>query len=225
MSGVSAIFFLDQKGKPVIFRNYRGEVTQNISENFQRKVLELEEANMKPVFSVNDVHYAWIKHRNIYIVAVAKRNPNLTLIFCFLHHLVNILIDYFNRLEEESIRDNFVLIYEILDEVMDHGYPQSTDTQMLKDFIKTESNKMRVLDQSITGRIVGNTRPENIKYKVNQAFLDVVERVNSLISSKGVMLRSEIIGVVNLKSNLSGMPLLKLGLNDKIFYELAGRSK
>lgn len=32
MSGVSAIYFLDQKGKTIIFRNYRGEVSQNVSE-------------------------------------------------------------------------------------------------------------------------------------------------------------------------------------------------
>lgn len=179
MSGISAIYFLDQKGKPIIFRNYRGEVNQNISENFQRKVLELEEVNMKPVFSVSNVHYAWIKHRNIYIVAVAKRNPNLTMIFSFLHKVVDILIDYFNQLEEESIRDNFVLIYEILDEVVDHGYPQNTETKILKEYIKTESNRIA---KNLTPLMTGmQNRPDGIKYKINQAFLDVVEKVNSLV--------------------------------------------
>ena len=110
MSGISSIYFLDKKAKPIIFRNYRGDVGQDISANIQRKVLELEESNMKPVFSVNNVHYTWIKHRNIYIVAVSRRNPNVTMIFCFLHKLVDILIGYFGRLEDESIRDNFVLI-------------------------------------------------------------------------------------------------------------------
>ena len=37
MSGISAIYFLDKKGHPIIFRNYRGEVTQDISSNFQKK--------------------------------------------------------------------------------------------------------------------------------------------------------------------------------------------
>jgi AP-1 complex subunit mu len=186
MSGISAIYFLDQKGKPIIFRNYRGEVNQNISENFQRKVLELEEINMKPVFSVSNVHYAWIKHRNIYIVAVAKRNPNLTLIFSFLHKLVDILIEYFNQLEEESIRDNFVMIYELLDEVMDHGYPQNTETKILKEYIKTDANKIKAdktRDDKLSALITGpQFRPDGIKYKINQAFLDVVERVNSLVN-------------------------------------------
>ena len=39
------------------------------------------------------------------------------------------------------------------------------------------------------------------------------------------MLRSEIVGQINMKALLSGMPTLKLGLNDKIFYEVSGRCK
>ena len=118
---------------------------------------------------------------------MAKRNPNLTLIFAFLHKVVDILVEYFNQLEEESIRDNFVLIYELLDEIMDHGYPQTTDTKILKEFIKTESNKIKVSSKNIqpanTGAICGKIswRPEGIKYKTNNAFLDVVEKVNSLV--------------------------------------------
>ena len=81
MSGISAIYFLDKKGRPIIFRNYRGEVTQDISSNFQKKVLELEENNMKPLFTINDVHYCWIRYKNIYIVAVSKRNPDICMIF------------------------------------------------------------------------------------------------------------------------------------------------
>lgn len=66
MSGISAIYFLDRKGKPIIFRNYRGEVVQDISECFQKQVLELEETNMKPTFTIENVHYCWTKHQNIY---------------------------------------------------------------------------------------------------------------------------------------------------------------
>jgi AP-1 complex subunit mu len=108
---------------------------------------------------------------------------------------VEVLIDYFNQLEEESIRDNFVVIYEVLDEVVDHGYPQTTETRVLKEYIKTESNKIKVEKRSgSSSRSTSNQnvpvhtgvekiswRPEGIKYRLNQAFLDVVEKVNSLV--------------------------------------------
>jgi AP-2 complex subunit mu-1 len=36
---------------------------------------------------------------------------------------------------ESQIRNNFSLIYELLDEVMDFGYPQILDTDVLKQYI------------------------------------------------------------------------------------------
>lgn len=41
--------------------------------------------------------------------------------------------EYFKELEEESIRDNFVIIYELLDELMDFGFPQTTDSKILQE--------------------------------------------------------------------------------------------
>lgn len=96
-------------------------------------------------------------------------------------------MDYFRALEEESIRDNFVLIYELFDEIMDHGYPQTTETKILQEFIKTESYKLNqpsIQNQSnITDTISSNKswRQKGIHYKINQAFLDVVEKVNSIV--------------------------------------------
>ena len=58
------------------------------------------------------------------------------IIFLFLHKLVHIFRDYFKELEEESIKDNFVIIYELLDEVLDFGYPQFTDTSLLHEYFK-----------------------------------------------------------------------------------------
>lgn len=48
------------------------------------------------------------------------------MVFAFLHTLVNVLESYFKDVQEESIRDNFVIVYELLDEMMDNGYPQTT---------------------------------------------------------------------------------------------------
>ena len=38
--------------------------------------------------------------------------------------------EYFKELEEESIRDNF----ELMDELMDFGYPQTTDSKILQEY-------------------------------------------------------------------------------------------
>ena len=49
-----------------------------------------------------------------------------------MHKLCQVFAEYFKEVEEESIRDNFVIVYELLDEVMDYGSPQFTDSKVLK---------------------------------------------------------------------------------------------
>ena len=79
------------------------------------------------------VNFIYIKHNNVYLVANTKRNANATLVFSFLHKIADVFVEYFKDLEEESIRDNFVIIYELLDEFMDFGFPQTTDTKILQE--------------------------------------------------------------------------------------------
>jgi hypothetical protein len=49
---------------------------------------------------------------------------------------VDLLRTYFQgALNESSVKRNFVLIYELLDECMDFGFPQLTEPAALKNFI------------------------------------------------------------------------------------------
>jgi AP-1 complex subunit mu len=102
----------------------------------------LDERLIKPVFTEKDITYMWIRVNNIYMVAVAKGNPNVALVLTFLFKMKDVLQEYFKELEDESLRDNFVITYELLDEMMDHGYPQTTETKLLQEYIKTEANKI-----------------------------------------------------------------------------------
>lgn len=66
-------------------------------------------------------------------------------------------------------------------------------------------------------------RQEGLKYRKNEVFLDVIESVDLLVNSNGNVLRSEIVGSVKMKVYLTGMPELRLGLNDKVLFENTGR--
>ena len=95
------------------------------------------------------------------VLALSKRNSNAAEVIIFLHRLSSVLIEYFKELEEESIRDNFVIIYELLDEMMDYGFPQSTESKNLQEC---------VLTSTYTGTIafIGMSRDEkNIEVKVS----------------------------------------------------------
>lgn len=77
-------------------------------------------------------------------MALSKRNTNAAEIILFLHRLVQVLVEYFKELEEESIRDNFVIIYELMDEMMDFGFPQTTESKILQECVHYPLSRVRV---------------------------------------------------------------------------------
>jgi AP-1 complex subunit mu len=92
-------------------------------------------------------------------------------------------------------------------------------------YITQESHKLEVQARppiAVTNAV--SWRSEGIRYRKNEVFLDVVESLNLLVSSNGNVLRSEILGAVKMKCYLSGMPELRLGLNDKVMFETTGRA-
>jgi AP-1 complex subunit mu len=95
----------------------------------------------------------------------------------------------------------------------------------LRRYITQESHKLEIQVRppaAITNAV--SWRTEGIRYRKNEVFLDVIESVNLLVNAKGDVVRSEILGAVKMKCYLSGMPELRLGLNDKVMFESTGRS-
>lgn len=223
----SGIYFLDLKGKVLISRNYRGEIEMSRIEKFMPLMMEKEEEGcLSPILRNNEITFMWVKYNNLYIAASTKKSANIALVFAFLHKIIAVLVDYLKELEEESIRDNFVLIYELLDELMDFGYPQTTDSKILQQYITVKSHEMEIQPRppmAVTNAV--SWRTEGIKYRKNEVFLDVIESVNLLANASGSVLRSEIVGSIKMRVYLTGMPELRLGLNDKVLFESTGRGK
>ncbi|KAF7965109.1 hypothetical protein HWV62_45478 [Athelia sp. TMB] len=223
----SLIAILDLKGKPLIQRSYRDDVPLSYVERFLPLVLDIEEEGQQvtPCLSSQGINFMHIRHSNLYLLALSKRNSNAAEIILFLHRLTQVLVEYFKELEEESIRDNFVIIYELMDEMMDFGYPQTTESKILQEYITQESHKLEIQvrpPMAVTNAV--SWRTEGIKYRKNEVFLDVIESVNLLVNADGNVVRSEILGAVKMKCYLSGMPELRLGLNDKVMFESTGRT-
>ncbi|CAD7697980.1 unnamed protein product [Ostreobium quekettii] len=222
---VSALFILDLKGRVIISRDYRGEVPMSTAERFITKLNELEESGaLSPVVADDGVSYVWVQHSNLYLMCVTRRNLNAASVVLFLHRLVDVFTEYFEELEEESLKDNFVIVYELLDEVMDYGYPQFTEAKILSEYIKTDAHKIEVQvkpPMAVTNAI--SWRSEGVKHKKNEVFLDVVESVNLLVNTNAMVVQSEVVGVLKMRTFLSGMPECKLGLNDKVLFQNQGR--
>ena len=142
------------------------------------------------------------------------------MVFEFMRKFLDLCGDYFGAFNEANVKNNFSIIYELLDEVLDYGYPQSTDSGALKIITEEASMQgksiedMKQIASQVTGQI--GWRRDGIKYKKHEVYLDVVEKVNCLVSPSGQLLSSFVAGAIQMKCHLSGMPECKFGINDKL---------
>ena len=171
-------------------------------------------------------------HTHIYIyIEYIQTNANAILGFKFIYEMIQLFKSYFGgKLNIDAIKNNFVLIYELLDEIMDNGVPQVLAPSILKQYVLQEGQSVlggsgagsehslrqqaQIKNATLQATGAVGWRREGIVYKKNVVYLDVVEQVNLLTSSKGSILKADATGRVIMKTQLSGMPSLKLCVND-----------
>ncbi|KAK0836679.1 clathrin associated protein complex medium subunit [Friedmanniomyces endolithicus] len=219
---LSGILLFNQKGELLILRAFRQDMRPRLADVFRIQVISNAQIR-SPILTLGSTTFSHIKSDNIYVVGVSKGNVNSALVFEFLYKLVSLGKSDFGRFDEEAVKSNFVMVYELLDEVLDFGYPQNTETETLKMYITTEGavkSEQRALEDSskITMQATGalSWRRDNIKYRKNEAFVDVIEDVNLLVSATGTVLRADVNGSIEMRAYLTGTPECKFGLNDRL---------
>ncbi|KAL3699168.1 hypothetical protein R1sor_017190 [Riccia sorocarpa] len=232
---ISQFFVLSLRGDNIVFRDYRGDVPKGSAEIFFRKVKfwqgeEGEEA--PPVFKVDGVNYLHVKVGGLLFVATTRVNISPALILELLQRIARVTKDYLGILNEDSLRKNFVLVYELLDEMIDFGYPQTTSTEALKSFVFNEpvvidaarlpnlgpaalfiQGTKRVPGTSVTKSVVAN---EPGGRKREEVFVDIIEKISVTFNASGYILTSEIDGTIQMKSYLSGNPEIRVALNEDL---------
>lgn len=166
-------------------------------EKFMTLLMDQEdEGKVSPILQNGELSYIFVKHMNIFrksnqsliqllclVVSMSKKNANAAMILSFLYKCVDVFTSYFKDLEEESVRDNFVVIYELLDEMMDFGFPQTTEPKILQEYITQETHILDIAPRppmAVTNAV--SWRSEGLKYRKNEVFLDVIESLNLLVS-------------------------------------------
>jgi len=225
---IGGLFCYNHKGEVLISRVFRDDIGRNAVDAFRVNVIHARQQVRSPVTNIARTSFFHIKRSNLWLAAVTKQNVNASLVFEFLLRVVDIFQNYFGKISEDNVKNNFVLIYELLDEIVDFGYPQNTDPGILKTFITQQGVKSATKEEqtAITSQVTGQIgwRKEGIKYRRNELFLDVMEYVNLLMSPQGQVLSAHVAGKIMMKSYLSGMPECKFGINDKIVMESKGKN-
>lgn len=133
---IGGLFVYNHKGEVLISRIYRDDIrfvpsflyasymwtlpqniyfSRNSVDAFRVNVIHARQQVRSPVTNMARTSFFHIKRGNVWICAVTRHNINAAMVFEFLNRFAETMQSYFGKLNEENVKNNFVLIYELLD--------------------------------------------------------------------------------------------------------------
>uniref|UniRef100_A0A670HST9 AP-3 complex subunit mu-1 n=2 Tax=Podarcis muralis TaxID=64176 RepID=A0A670HST9_PODMU len=219
---IHSLFLINCSGDIFLEKHWKSVVSQSVCDYFfeaQERAADVE--NVPPVISTPHHYLISIYRDKIFFVSVIQTEVPPLFVIEFLHRVADTFQDYFGECSETAIKDNVVIVYELLEEMLDNGFPLATESNILKELIKPPTI-LRSVVNSITGSSnVGDTLPTGqlsnipwrragVKYTNNEAYFDVIEEIDAIIDKSGSTVFAEIQGVIDACIKLSGMPDLSL---------------
>lgn len=209
---------MNASGNALISRVVRDDLRVGAIDQFRIHVI-CNPTIRTPILTVGGTTFLWVRHLDLCIVAVAMSNTNPTLVFEFMFRFIAVCNAYIGELNEEGVKKNFIMMYELLDEMMDFGYPETSDTQALKSYVVSENlhgvvpvrPNMRGATMDVSADAMW--RPHDVKYRKNQCFVDVFEMLHLFVSSQGTIVRADVEGSIKMCAFLTGMPECLMSLN------------
>lgn len=204
-------------------KHWKSVIHRSICDYFfeaQNKAASVED--VPPVITTPHHYLINIYRNSLYLVAVVTTEVPPLFVIEFLHRVMDTFEDYFNDCNESTIKENYVIVYELLDEMLDNGFPLATESNILKELIKPP-NLLRTITDTVTGKStsVSDTLPTGqlsnvpwrrtgVKYTNNEAYFDTIEEIDAIIDRSGSTIFAEIQGYIDCLVKLSGMPDLTL---------------
>jgi AP-3 complex subunit mu len=124
---------------------------------------------------------------------------------------------------ESAIKDNFSTVYQSLEEMVDYGWPLTTESNALQAMIRppTVMSKLLQSSASISDELPSGTvsnmpwRTAGVTYSQNEIYMDITEQVDAIIDGRtGQVISSDVSGSIQCQSHLSGIPDLLLTFTD-----------
>jgi len=220
---ISQLFILSRRGDSIIYRDFRQDIKKSNDIFFHNVNFVKEEEIAPPLFNIDGINFIYIKTDDLYIVISTLDNASPNYYLEILENIIKVITDHIGILNEETIRKNFVLIYEIIDEMIDFGYPQLSNTEQVKEFVFTEPivelkniNRLKDLFNSSMKSNESAKRSITDKNTTNEIYVDIIEKITCLFSKNGSILSSGIDGCIKMKSYLKNSPEMKIIFTDDI---------
>lgn len=232
---IHSLFIINNSGDVFMEKHWKSVIHRSICDYFFEAQSKAATPEDVPPIIPTPHHYLINIYRNsLYFVAVCMTEVPPLFVSEFLHRVMDIFEDYFTECTETNIKENYVIVYELLDEMLDNGFPLATESNILKELIKPP-NLLRTISDTVTGKStnVSDTLPTGqlsnvpwrrmgVKYTNNEAYFDVIEEIDAIIDKSGSTVFAEIQGYIDAQVKLTGMPDLTLNfVNPSLFDDVS----
>ncbi|OCF36507.1 AP-3 complex subunit mu [Kwoniella heveanensis BCC8398] len=247
MTRIDGIIILDSNGKPLISSHFAQHPPSYPSlhidaYNTARKKALLDDEELDPVLWVNTLNKGGsgmtgaglchtMREGLCFLVPVGQEvNPLFAI--SFLDSFLDTLRDYLGEITETTIKDNFDIIYMLIEEMLDEGHPMTMETNMLKEIVLPPTLMRKLLNVAgVSGLQTPTTAPftapipwrrSGVRHSSNEIYFDIEESLDAILDKRGNVLSSSVWGRINCNSRLSGNPDLLLNFaNPKVMSSCA----
>jgi len=217
-------------------KHWCGTISRNIGEDFWSSHVSKATSfrDVPPVIATSKYYLIHVQRGTLFFLAVMHGEVPPLMTLELLERIASLFQDYFGNLNDEVIKENFVVCYQLLEEMIDNGYPVTTEPSLLKDIVPPPSlvDKIKSVVTPLgpsslaPGPIYEHSgvpwRKAGLKYTNNEVFFDIVEELDAIIDINGQLINSEINGKIEANSHLSGFPeVLVSFVNPQILVDVA----
>jgi len=222
---IDSLFVLNTSGDVIIEKHWRSVTPRTVCDTFWHERTKVPDAqDLSPVITTAK-HYLIHAYRfDLFFLCVVQTEVSPLLVIEFIHRICDVLGDYLGEVREDVVKENFVLLYQLLDEMMDNGFPLTTEPNILKSMIlppttigrMANSMGMRVGPSNVMEELPDGTlsnvpwRKAGVKYSNNEIYFDVIEEIDCIIDNSGAVVSCEVLGTIQCNCRLSGMPDISL---------------
>ena len=109
----------------------------------------------------------------------------------FLERVHSVFFDYFGHspVTVSTLKAQFAIVYQLLDEMADYGVPFTTEVNMLRDIVAAPSLMAGIQSSMLGHSAVSGSLPassgmdvdwrrRDVKYRTNEMFVDLVESIH-----------------------------------------------
>ncbi|KAJ6567293.1 Mu homology domain-containing protein [Mycena vulgaris] len=233
---IDGLIILDNTGRPIIQSGFRStspaypllhvDAFNNALPKSHRKG-DIDPVIYVPPYNVADSPSACchVECGDMRILCPVSGDVDPLFAFAFLQTFVDILREYFGALSAATLKDNFDVVYQLLEETLDSGgHPLTTSPNALRDIVLPPSLLSKLL--SVAGANINSTinpgsglgaaggpfsspipwRKAGLRYNSNEIYFDMTEQLKAIVNKHGTTLSSSVWGKIETNAKLSGTP-------------------